>query len=164
LDLTLRPIREEDTPFLYRLYASTRVEELAPLDWDDARKEGFLQMQFEAQHRDYRARFLEARFDIVEQAGEAIGRLYVDERPEEIRIIDIALLPEYRNAGLGSRLLGELLDRARAYRKPVRIHVEKLNPARRLYERLGFVAVSDVGVYELMEWSPSAEAQVKTSS
>jgi ribosomal protein S18 acetylase RimI-like enzyme len=164
VDLVLRPIREDDTPFLYRLYASTRAEELAPLDWDDTRKEAFLRMQFEAQHHDYRARFREARFDIVEQAGKPLGRLYVDDRPEEIRIIDIVLLPEYRNAGLGSRLLGDLLDRARAHRKPVRIHVEKLNPARRLYDRLGFVAVSDVGVYELMEWSPSAEPQVKTSS
>jgi ribosomal protein S18 acetylase RimI-like enzyme len=154
LDLALRPIREEDAPFLYRLYASTRTEEMALLDWDDATKEQFLRMQFEAQHRDYVARFREARFDLVERGGEPIGRLYIDERPDEIRIIDIALLPDYRNAGLGSRLLAGVLDEARAQGKPVRIHVEKLNPARGLYERLGFVPVADVGVYELMEWSP----------
>jgi ribosomal protein S18 acetylase RimI-like enzyme len=164
LDLALRPIRDEDAAFLYRLYASTRTDEMALLDWADARKEAFLRMQFEAQHRDYLARFREARFDIVERSGERIGRLYVDERPDEIRIIDIALLPEHRNAGLGSRLLGDVLERARVQEKPVRIHVEKLNPAQRLYKRLGFVPISDAGVYQLMEWSPSAAAQVKTSS
>jgi GNAT superfamily N-acetyltransferase len=164
VELTLRPIRDEDAPFLYRLYASTRIEEIALLDWDDAQKQSFLRMQFEAQHRDYLARFRGARFNIVERAGQPVGRLYVDDRPDEIRIIDIALLPEHRNAGLGTRLLGDLLDGARPHRKPVRIHVEKLNPAQRLYERLGFVPVSDVGVYQLMEWCPPAEAQVKTNS
>ena len=85
--------------------------------------------------------------------SEPIGRLYVDRRTEEIRIIDIALLPEYRGKGVGSKLIRALLDEAEQERMPVRIHVERFNPALRLYRRLGFKVVEDEGVYYLMEWA-----------
>ncbi len=164
MDLELRPIRPDDASFLYRVYASTRAEELAQTGWDDAQKESFLRMQFAAQHQDYLSRFAQARFDMIERDGQPIGRLYVDRRPEEIRIIDIALLPEHRIGGVGSRLLQDLLEEAMAVGVPVRIHVEQLNPARQLYQRLGFVTLREEGVYRLMEWSPGARAQAKMSS
>lgn len=152
--ITLRPIRAEDDAFLRRVYAGTRAEELAATGWDDAQQQAFLRMQFDAQHGYYREQFADASYDLIEADGAAIGRLYVDRRADEIRIIDIALLPERRGAGIGGRLMRGLLAEAQQAGKPVRIHVERNNPARRLYERLGFVRRGDTGVYYLMEWTP----------
>ncbi len=151
----LRPIGPADREFLYRLYASTRQAEMSLLDWSDAEKEEFLRMQFEAQHRYYVEQFPAARLDVVLREGEPIGRLYVDRRDDEIRLIDIALLPEHRGGGIGGAMMRELLDEAREAGMPVRIHVERFNPAMRLYQRLGFERLEEQGVYDLMEWRPS---------
>ncbi len=151
----LRPIGPADEDFLFRLYASTRDGEMALLDWSDAQKEAFLRMQFDAQHKYYVEQFPEARLDLVVLEGEPIGRLYVDRRDDEIRLIDIALLPEHRGGGIGGAMMRELLAEARAAAKPVRIHVERFNPAMRLYQRLGFERIEEQGVYDLMEWRPS---------
>jgi ribosomal protein S18 acetylase RimI-like enzyme len=151
---TLRPITLSDEAFLCRLYASTREDEMALVDWDDAQKKAFLEMQFNAQHTFYMEQFTEAAFDVILLDGEPIGRLYVDRRPDEIRIIDIALLPEHRNRGIGSRYMRALLAEGAAAGLPVRIHVEQYNPAMRLYNRLGFQKIDEHGVYHLMEWSP----------
>jgi ribosomal protein S18 acetylase RimI-like enzyme len=155
--VTLRPAVAEDEPFLRDLYASTRRDELAPLDWTEPQKRQFLDMQFNAQHRFYHTQFASASFEVVEHSGQPIGRLYLDRRSEEIRIIDIALLTEYRRKGLGSALLRDVLAEAGAAGKPVRIHVERVNPALLLYERLGFRKSADQGVYLLMEWAPTPE-------
>lgn len=154
--ITLRPIRPDDEAFLYRVYASTREDELAVLDWDRAQKEEFLRMQFRAQHTFYLEQFTQAQFDLIVLDGEPVGRLYVDRRSDEIRIVDIALLTEHRRRGIGSRLLNDLLAEARAAGLPVRIHVEQNNPALGLYHRLGFRRIADKGVYFLMEWTPEA--------
>ncbi len=151
----LRPIGPADREFLYRLYASTRQAEMSLLDWSDAEKEEFLRMQFEAQHRYYVEQFPAAQLDVVLREGEPIGRLYVDRRDDEIRLIDIALLPEHRGGGIGGAMMRELLDEAREAGMPVRIHVERFNPAMRLYQRLGFERLEEQGVYDLMEWRPS---------
>ncbi len=152
LPTSLRPIKAEDEALLFEIYASTRTEEMALVNWSDAQKEAFLRMQFAAQHQHYQNAFPDARFDIILSEGRPIGRLYVDRRPDEIRIVDIALLPHGRNQGVGSSLLKELLAEARDAGKPVRIHVEHNNPALRLYERLGFLRIGDTGIYFLMEW------------
>jgi ribosomal protein S18 acetylase RimI-like enzyme len=157
--ITLRPVTSDDEPFLYRVYASTREEELAPLGWDETQKEAFLRTQFNAQHVFYQEQFTSADFNIILAEDKPIGRLYVDRRDDEIRIVEIALLPEHRNSGIGSALLKILLTEAAAASKPVRIHVERFNPALRLYERLGFIQVGDNGVYYLMEWSPDESQQ-----
>ncbi len=151
----LRAIGPADMEFLYRLYASTRAEEMALVDWSEADKEAFLRRQFDAQHKYYVEQFPAARLDLVLRDGEPIGRLYVDRREDEIRLIDIALLPEHRGGGIGGTMMRELLAEARAAAKPVRIHVERFNPAMRLYERLGFERLEEQGVYDLMEWRPS---------
>ena len=155
--LMLRPIRPEDQPFLYEVYASTRLEELAPLGWNADQQAAFLTQQFNAQHQYYQANYVGADFQIILVNDQPAGRIYVDRRIDEIRLIDIALLPEYRNAGIGSGLLNDLLAEAQRAGKPVRIHVEKLNPALRLYERLGFSISDDRGVYWFMEWVPGRE-------
>jgi ribosomal protein S18 acetylase RimI-like enzyme len=155
MDLTvaLRPAGPEDKAFLYRVYAGTREEELAAVDWSAAEKEQFLKMQFAAQHMYYHDQYPDANYDIVLRDGDAVGRLYVHRRPDEVRIVDIALLPESRNTGIGTSLLEDILREGAAAQKPVRIHVEKFNPALRLYERLGFSIAEDKGVYWLMEWN-----------
>ena len=152
--ITLREVVEEDREFLYRVYASTREDELAPVPWSDAEKENFLRMQFNAQDKHYRSHFPDARYEIVLLDGRPIGRLYVHRRDDEIRVLDIALLPEHRGAGIGGSLMRELLAEAADAGKPVRIHVERNNPAMRLYHRLGFTECGETGVYYLMEWTP----------
>ena len=154
-DITLRPISTQDQDFLYRVYASTREDELAPLDWSAEQKRAFLDMQFNAQHKFYQEQYSQAKFQVILLNGQAIGRLYIERRPDEIRIIDIALLTAYRRQGIGSALLKDILAQGEQAGLPVRIHVEHFNPALGLYERLGFKKIGDTGVYFLMEWSPS---------
>lgn len=155
-NLSLRPITDADLPFLNRLYHSTRVEEVAVLPWSDADKAAFLDMQFQAQHAHYQAYYPKCAFDVIELKGKAIGRLYLDKRQDEFRIVDIALLPEYRGCGIGSHFMKKILADAAAHHLPVRIHVEHNNPAMHLYLRLGFQHIETNGVYHLMEWIPNA--------
>ena len=152
--ISFRPIRDEDREFLLRLYASTRADELAQVDWTEEEKDRFLEFQFSAQHGYYQEQFPDARFDLVLVDGAAAGRLYVDRREDEIRLIDIALLPGFRRRGIGARLMNRVLAEGREAGLPVQIHVEQNNPAMRLYDRLGFQRVEEQGVYYLMRWQP----------
>jgi ribosomal protein S18 acetylase RimI-like enzyme len=156
--IALRPIRTDDQAFLLSVYASTREQELAIVPWDDAQKAAFVRMQFDAQHAYYQEHYGGASFDIILIGGQRAGRLYVERAGEEFRIIDIALLPDFCNRGIGTTMLKELQVEAAAAGKPLRIHVERFNPALRLYERLGFRPIADRGVYLFMEWrgEPSA--------
>jgi ribosomal protein S18 acetylase RimI-like enzyme len=136
------------------VYASTRAEELALVDWDDAQKETFLRAQFDAQDAWYREAYAKASFDVILVDGEPAGRLYLHRGPSEIRIMDIALLPEHRGGGIGTSLLEELSAEADAAGKSLTIHVERMNPALSLYERLGFSVAEDKGVYLFLERPP----------
>ena len=149
----LRPVDAGDRPFLYRVYASTREEELAMTGWDAAQRTAFLEMQFAAQDRYYKEHYPDTTFQVIFCDDQPAGRLYVARWPDEIRVVDIALLPEFRNAGIGTSLLKALQAEAAGAGKPVRIHVERFNPALRLYARRGFRQVADHGVYLLLEWS-----------
>jgi ribosomal protein S18 acetylase RimI-like enzyme len=150
--IRFRSANDTDLPFLSTLYASTRAEELRAVDWSDEQKTAFLNQQFDAQHRYYHEQFQAAEYLVIEQEGIPIGRIYLDRRVDELRLIDIALMPETRNQGLGEALLRDLLDEGQTSALPVRIHVETFNPAMRLYLRLGFKPIEDQGVYQLMEW------------
>lgn len=160
--ITLRPIVASDEEFLCRLYASTREEELAPVPWSREEKNAFLRQQFSAQHAYYQEHYADADLQLILREGVPIGRLYVACWPEEIRIVDIALLPKHRGGGIGTALLQGILAEADAAGLPVRIHVEVFNPARRLYQRLGFNQIADRGVYLFLERAPIP--QVKTAS
>jgi ribosomal protein S18 acetylase RimI-like enzyme len=151
--LGLRPVVDDDLPFLCRLNASTRAQELAPVPWTDAQKAAFLTMQFQAQHAHYLQHYPDAQRLVILHDDDPVGRVYVDRWTREHRIVDIALLPEHCGRGYGSALLRDLMDEAAAAEKAVSIHVEKNNPAMRLYRRLGFVPVEDKGVYDLMRWT-----------
>lgn len=153
--VALRPVEPGDEELLFRIYASTRADELAVVPWDDAQKLAFLRAQFDAQDRWYREHYASASSDIVMIDGEPAGRLYVYRGEAEIRIVDIALLPEQRRNGAGTALLRDLLAEADAAGMSVTIHVERFNAALRLYERLGFMVAEDKGVYLLLERSPA---------
>ena len=121
------------------------------MPWDDGQKDAFVRMQFEAQDAWWRENYPDATFDVIVVDGEPAGRLYVYRGDSDIRIVDIALLPEYRGRGLGSALMRDLLAEADADGKSVTIHVERMNPALRLYGRLGFSVAEDKGVYLFLE-------------
>lgn len=149
----LRPIGDADMPFLRLLYAGTRASEMALLPWNDEQRRTFLEMQFDAQHDYYTTHYQQASFDLIVQGRMPIGRLYAEEWQQEIRIIDITLLAEHCNRGVGSRMLEQIMEQAAALGKGVSIHVEQHNPAMRLYLRLGFLKAGEHGVYDLMRWN-----------
>ena len=153
--LRFRRMRDDDLPFLARLYASTRTEELAVTPWSEAEKAQFLDMQFRAQHTHYQKYYPEADWLVTMREGQDIGRLYLERWPSQHHIIDIAFLPQHRGRGFGGALMRDLLDEAAKAGKAVEIHVEKFNPAMRLYDRLGFATEEDKGVYDLMRWRPA---------
>jgi ribosomal protein S18 acetylase RimI-like enzyme len=147
----LRPVADEDRPFLVELYASLRAAELALAPWDGATRRAFVEHQYAAQDAHYRAHYPGATLDLVEVDGERAGRLYVHRGPSDIRIMEIALLPPYRGRGIGTDLLRTLVEEADANGRKLSIHVEANNPIRRLYDRLGFRPVGEHGIYVLME-------------
>lgn len=152
--VSLRPAAAADEPFLRRVYASTRELELSVIPWSREERRRFVDGQFDRQDAYYREHYDGASFAVVEVNGEPAGRLYVARWDDEIRVIDVTLLPEHRGRGVGTQLLQELVEEGRRAGKRVTIHVEKPNPARRLYEGLGFAAVEDKGLYLLMEAMP----------
>lgn len=162
--LYLRPVADGDLPFLEALYASTRAEEVAQTGWPPEMQAAFLRQQHEAQHRHYRVHHADAEWSIIERGGSAIGRLYWYEGARDVHIVDISLMPEARGAGIGGALLDDLAAHGEALGKGLSIYVEKNNPARRLYLRLGFVKREDHGVYDLMRREPGTADQLKIAS
>ena len=163
-EISLRPAGPDDAEVLYRIYASTREEELSVVTWDAPAKEAFLRMQFGAQHTYYHQIYPDASYDLILSGGEVAGRLYVHRGEKALHVIDIALLPGHRGQGIGTRLLTGLLAEAAAAAKPVEISVERFNPARRLYDRLGFRQTADQGVYLLLEWTPDVDRSAARAS
>jgi len=148
--LGLRSASEADHPFLLQLYASVREEELAPTGWSEAQKNAFISMQFQAQHQSY-SRYPNAEYFVVLLQQQEIGRLYLQHQAKAILIIDVSLITSARGQGIGTDLLQAVFAEAQSQHKSVLIHVEKFNPALRLYRRLGFQQREDKGVYLLLE-------------
>ena len=157
-DLTYRNADPEDEGFLFELYSSTRTEELNAWGWDKRQQEAFLKMQFHAQQSSYQQQFPDCNYQIVMIEKHAVGAMLVIRNAAEIRLADIAFLPEYRDRGIGSFLIQNLLTEATQAGKPVRLQVIQFNRAFRLYQRLGFSKVSDNGIHFLMEWVPPSGA------
>jgi RimJ/RimL family protein N-acetyltransferase len=153
--VTLRPAVAADEPLLLEIYASTRVEEMARVPWTREQQEEFVKMQFAAQQEHYRKLQPDASHHIIMSNGRPVGRLYVARTPESIEIMDITLLPQDRNSGIGGSLIKALMAEAGRLR-PLRIYVETFNPSLRLFERLGFRAVEEQGFHLLMEWVPNS--------
>jgi ribosomal protein S18 acetylase RimI-like enzyme len=151
--ISLRPAGPEDEAFLFRVYASTREEELAVTGWDERQKLAFLQMQYRAQSTDYRGKF-RSWYDVIVVDGRDAGRMLVERTKSEIHLTDVGLLPEFRGRGIGTRMMNDLLDEAARAGLPIRLFVEQFNPAFRLYTRLGFTTIGEHGIYQEMEWLP----------
>jgi len=147
----LRDRREDDLPFLALLYAETREDELRPVPWSDEQKRAFLRDQFQKQHAHYLQHYPRARWWLLEAGGQPIGRLYVEQTTQEIRLMDVSLLAAHRGRGIGTALMRALLAHADRAQLPVTLHVEPFNPALRLYDRLGFATRETRGVYLFME-------------
>lgn len=146
----------EDDPFLLSVYASTRAQELDQVQWAAGQREAFLKSQFEMQRREYDAKFPDREHDVIEIDDRPAGRIWIARDSEEIRLLDIALLPEFQNRGAGSLLVNDLIEEARTTNKRLRHMVFVLNDnADRFYERLGFVVFEEVGAYKHMEWKQS---------
>jgi GNAT superfamily N-acetyltransferase len=158
VSVTLRSATATDYEFMRALYAWTREAELAHFPFDEAQKRAFLDQQFAAQFAHYAAHYPTCERNIIELDGRPVGRLWVDEWRDQIRLVDIALIPECQGQGIGTTLLRRVLDRGVATGKPVTIHVETFNPALRLYQRLGFEPIDTNGAYLLMRWTPPGVA------
>jgi GNAT superfamily N-acetyltransferase len=152
----LRPIRDEDLKVLCEIYGSTREEELKQVtQWSAEQKAAFIEQQFLAQHDYYQKNYVGAAFYLILKKGTPIGRLYIHPNFQEkgVRIIDIALLPQWQGQGIGTGILSDIQTKACEWGRAVSIHVESFNPAKLLYKRLGFKKISETnGVYHLMEW------------
>ena len=159
-NISLRQATPDDEPFLLGVYASTRDEELAGLDWDDNQKHAFIKMQFLVRERSY------PRGDdrIVLMNGRPIGRMLVNRSDSAILLTDIALLTEYRNAGIGSGLIQDLMKEAADSAKPLHLHVLETSAAVRLYERLGFSRLGTEAAYLEMKWDPAGSITTTPSS
>jgi ribosomal protein S18 acetylase RimI-like enzyme len=151
MDVTLRAVTTDDEPFLRQVYASTRADELASVPWTAEQKTAFCDMQYDAQERDYRSRWPDMRYEIIVVDGAPAGRLWQSFTPDEAHVLDIAILPEFRGQGAGRHVLQHAIDEARATNRMFSIYVEKTNPARRLYERLGLRVVAEGELYDRME-------------
>jgi ribosomal protein S18 acetylase RimI-like enzyme len=155
--ISLEPSRPSDQPFLYQTFASTRTEEMKLTGWNAEQQETFLRMQYEAQRGSYLTQFPDAEYWVILRDEIAAGRLIVDRTPEEIHVIDIALVPEFRGLGIGSAVMDAMMQEASQAAKSVRLFVERFNPALRWYERLGFGVVSGGEIYLEMIWRPESE-------
>jgi GNAT superfamily N-acetyltransferase len=153
VNVSLRAVTDADQEFLVGVYASTRAAELAQVDWDESQKDAFIRWQFAMQKQEYDARYPDARYEVILVDDQPAGRIWVGTDDTQIRLLDIALLTEFQNRGVGGYLLRQLIDEARRAQKPLRHMVFMLNDnAHRFYERLGFVTIDDVGGYKHMEW------------
>jgi ribosomal protein S18 acetylase RimI-like enzyme len=153
--ITLRDANPEDVQFLARLYRETRRKEVEAWGWPEEQMEFFLRMQFDGQRLSYKATFPNATDRIVCVGGVAAGRMLVGREPEGVRLIDIALLEEYRNRGIGTGLISQLLEDCEAQSCILRLQVLQGNPAIRLYNNLGFIQSGADAMYIQMEWIPS---------
>jgi len=156
--ITLTSSSPSDEPLFYRTYASTRLEEMALTGWDAPQREHFLRMQYEAQRQSYLAQVPAAEYLVIRLDGNPAGRLITNRTAEDIHIVDIAVLPEFRRQGIASYLMNSMLAEARNYGKTVSLHVERFNRALSWYERLGFTLVQTGPIHLEMVWRPSSTA------
>jgi GNAT superfamily N-acetyltransferase len=155
MSITLRAVTAEDEAFLLEVYASTRALELSLVPWSDEQRETFLRFQFDAQRSHYQTQYPEATHQIIFKDTERVGRIYVLREAEGIRVLDITVLPQHRNAGIGTLLIRDLLTEAEQTGKRVSIWVEQFNPSQTLFHRLGFSKIQEDGYNSLMQWRPN---------
>lgn len=152
--ISLRSATEADDELLVALYGSIRAEELARTGWDAQQRERFIRSQFAAQRASYRSRRPDGREELIQLDDAAIGRLYSDRSGETDHLLDICLFPEYRGCGVGSEVLGRVLQRAAVTGRRVTIYVERFNRSFAFFKRHGFRQAAENGIHLLLEWCP----------
>jgi ribosomal protein S18 acetylase RimI-like enzyme len=158
MSLSLRVVDANDEGFLFQVYAGTRAPEMELVDWSAEQKQAFLQMQYNAQRQSYLQQFPKAEYHIILRNDVGVGRLIVDRSDDFISLMDIAILPEHRNSGIGSAFIKALQVESAETNKPLQLHVETFNPALSLYEKLGFTKIGEVGFYWQLEWRAESDA------
>ncbi|AVK82231.1 N-acetyltransferase [Lysinibacillus sp. B2A1] len=148
----LKPITKDDDSFLYEVYVSTRRKEIDLWGWSAEQTQHFLEMQWYAQQVSYKQQFPEASHCIILSDDKYAGRLLTENLPQHLHLIDISILPSFQGNGLGTYLITKLQQTAKEENKPVILQVFQTNPARNLYERLGFQIVSTDDMYLKMRW------------
>ncbi|KIL35595.1 hypothetical protein SD71_12655 [Cohnella kolymensis] len=152
--LETRIAKIEDEYFTYEVYASTRNAEVSAWGWEENDRNAFLSMQWMMQRNSYLLQFPDAENLIVTYEGLKAGRLMIRRTPQKIQVIDISLLPPFRNRGIGSSLLKKLQNEALMKGQVIELHVTLHSPARNLYERLGFQLQESSDLYWKMAWLP----------
>jgi GNAT superfamily N-acetyltransferase len=155
-EVALRPITAADGHFLRDVYASTRAKELEPVPWTDEQRRAFCDSQFDLQDTYYHREYPSATFDVVDWGSRPAGRLLVAFGTTVCEILDIAMAPEACGRGLGTLLLQWLQTRAAFTGIPVVLFVQPGNPARRLYNRLGFRLRAAGTLQQEMVWHADA--------
>jgi ribosomal protein S18 acetylase RimI-like enzyme len=152
-------ITRSDETFLFALYSTTRADEMALVPWNEEQKDAFVQSQFQAQQNHYFSEYPNGKFQTVSLDDQKIGRLYICESEDEIHIIDLTILPEFRGQGIGTQIITDILQTAE---KPVQIYLESFNQSINLFTRLGFQIIKDEGIYHL--WECQVSEDLKTQS
>jgi RimJ/RimL family protein N-acetyltransferase len=152
--VTLRPSQPEDEAFLAAVYGSTREQELAMVPWDAAQRDAFVLFQYRAQLQHYQTEYPGAEHQVILAGDQPIGRLYLDRREAEIRILDITLLIPHRGQGIGTPIIRQLMDEAARAGKPLSIHLDSFSQSHSLFERLGFKPAESTGFHTLFIWNP----------
>lgn len=145
-NIELRQVLPEDRAILVKIYESSREIELSMTDWGEEQRRAFAELQLEAQLRHYAEAYPEATHDLILFGGEPAGRLYMNRGNTQIAILDITVLPEYRDRGIATHLIRELAAEAKVTKRSVRVYVESFNPAQKLFIGLGFQAVEQEGI------------------
>lgn len=151
-NVVLRPEKQADLPFLRKLYATSRVD-VTFSGLPEQEKQHFIRMQFDAQRKHYRTYYSDTDFLIIEEKGRPIGRLYLSQMAEEIRVMDITLMPSHRGKGIGGSLLRSVQDDAKLKGLAVTLHAEKLGNMAEYYKRFGFEVVGELDNHFFMKWT-----------
>ena len=151
-EIHLKPIESGDESFLFQIFAATRAEEMARVPWDNSLKQAFLWSQFQAQSEQYRIKYPAGDFSIILLDNQPAGRLYLGRLDDQLRIIDLALLPEFRRQGIAGKIMADLMAESRQKQKPIRVYVESFNPTLSWFFKLGFQKIDGDEVYYFLEW------------
>lgn len=156
LDVTLRPAIPDDKAFLVGIYGSTREQELAMVPWTLEQRDAFIRFQYDAQLNHYQTEYPKAEHSVILVNGEPVGRLYIDRRETQIRILDITLLTSHRGKGIGTLIIRHVMQEAAASGKTVSINLDLFSFSQRLFERLGFKPTEKTDFHTLYLWQPES--------
>ena len=161
--IQLRPVEEKDAAFIEAVYRTTREAELHLTNWSEHQKNAFISMQSAAQLADYKTKCPGARFQVIIYNKKDAGRFFTCETENDIRLLDITILPEFTGKGIGTNLLHRLIQRSTKVQKKISLYVLASSPAIKLYQRLGFIHIKSNGLYYYMEREPGNYSNTSSS-